>query len=114
MSNYSKLIATPGIVAVTVGRAGALPDDPALTPRLTHFGEEKWQPILQASLVLLYCAGADAEDLRVVVLDHTIHVQREGALVFAVCIPTGHGVGKSVRRMIRRAVKAERSTAGAA
>jgi hypothetical protein len=41
--------------------------------------------------------------------NRAIIVQREGKMVFAVALPTGHAFGKSVRRAVRRAAKSARA-----
>jgi hypothetical protein len=100
--NLDMLSQNPGVVAVASGTA----DTPY--PAMTHVGPEAWQPLMQQAMLLMQ--HTTEPSLRMVVGGHTVIVQREGKLLFAVCLPTGHAFGKSVRRAIRRAAKAAART----
>jgi hypothetical protein len=73
-------------------------------PELATAGAAAWRPLLQASLQLL--ALTDVNYIRIAVDTYTLIIQREGTSTIGVVIATGDPIGKSVHRIIRRAVGA--------
>lgn len=88
------ITSNPAILASVLARAN-LPE-PAVA------GAAGWHQLLLASLPLLTLAGTNY--IRIAVNTHTIIIQCEGGSVVGVVIETGDPIGKSIHRMIRRAV----------
>ena len=87
------ITSNPAILASVIARA----DLPELAA-----GSAAWHPLLKVSLTLL--AMTDANHIRIAVDTHTLIIQRERDSIVGVVIVTGDPIGKSIHRMIRRAV----------
>lgn len=98
--NIEYLAGTQGLDAVAVYSPSA--------PREMR-GDEIWGPTFDACLSLLEKTGEST--IRVVLDKSTIMLDKQGEEVAAVAFRTGHAVAKSLRRMIRRASRRQRSVA---
>lgn len=98
IANLEHLTRAPGVVAVTVDALG--------TTRAFR-GAESWAPVLDAALSLF--AKTEEDTIRLIIGPHTVIVQKEHGQNVAIVLPTGHAIAKSLRRMIRRLSRKERS-----
>lgn len=96
-ANIEHLAAAQGILAVAVEGPNGL---------RTYRGDPAWRAVMDGSMGLLACASEPM--VRLVVGRHTVVVQSEGREKVAVVLPTGHGIAKSLRRMIRRMARKDR------
>ncbi len=94
-ANIDHLNVASGIEAVVVE-----------TGSRAYRGHQTWHPVLDGALDLFQ--RTEEKSIRLVVGKHTIVVQKEGAEVVAVVLPTGHAIAKSLRRMIRRMARKDR------
>lgn len=69
--------------------------------------EATWHPVLDGALDVFQ--RTEEKSIRLVIGKHTVVVQKEGAEVVAVVLPTGHAIAKSLRRMIRRMARKDRA-----
>jgi hypothetical protein len=96
--NIDHFNATPGVIATIVHDSSG-PDD--------FRGDENWREFLRVSQTLL--EKSQERTIRVVVGHHTVVLQTEGVETIGVVLPTGHALAKSLRRMIRRMSRRQRS-----
>ena len=98
IANIEHLHVCAGIEAVAVLSPGL--------PR-SFRGNEQWCQVLDTALRLFTLTSEPS--IRMVVGNFTLLIQREGQETVGVVLPTGHAIAKSLRRMIRRMSRKNRS-----
>lgn len=71
-------------------------------PDMDAHGDANWHPMVRGAVLLL--RHTPHKSLRLVVGDHLIHVQAEGAQIVAVVVASANAINKSIHRMMRRSV----------
>ncbi len=95
--NIEYLMAHPGAVAVSVDAVEGTP--------LGFSGHSAWRPAMLAAVAL---QAAAAEDVTVLVGEHTILAECRDGERIAIVYPTGTPISKSIRRLLRKAAGPKR------
>jgi hypothetical protein len=98
IANIEHLHVCGGIEAVAV----VSPNQPR-----SFRGNDQWCQVLDTALRLF--ALTSEPSIRMVVGNFTLLIQREGPEIVGIVLPTGHAIAKSLRRMIRRMARKNRS-----
>lgn len=97
-TQIDKMVTTDGILAACI-----VEPDKHLRCAAKNGDQDKWTKIFQGLSSVLDLS--DDDDVRVILGNRTITMMRDGTRIIGATTPVGHPIAKSLRRMMRRAVR---------